>query len=73
MNLFKDEWLVKPLIDAGILSEEALNELRLNLNESANVYLYDKIISSSYLTEDQLCNILSKKYAKKYLSYGMIR
>ncbi len=62
MNLFKDEWLVKPLIDAGILSAEALKELRLNLNESANVYLYDKIISNSYLTEDQLCNILSKKY-----------
>jgi type IV pilus assembly protein PilB len=62
MNLFKDEWLVKPLIDAGILSAEALEELRLNLNESANVYLYDKIISNSYLTEDQLCNILSQKY-----------
>jgi len=62
MNLFKDEWLVEPLIDAGILSAEALKELRLTLNESANVYLYDKIISNSYLTEDQLSNILSKKY-----------
>ena len=73
MNLFKDEWFVGPLIDAGILSADALKELRLNLNESANVYLYDKIISNSYLTEQQLCNILSKKYHIPVVNFESVK
>ncbi len=73
MNLFKDEWLVKPLMDTGILSTEALAELRLTLNESANAYLYDKMISKSYLKENQLCDIISKKYHIPVISLDSVK
>lgn len=62
MKMFKDEWLIKPLLKSGILSTDILNKLRAGINDNPNIFLYDKVISRGYITEEQICNLLAKTY-----------
>lgn len=68
--MFKDEWLIEPIIEAKYATSEIIKNL--SLDNSDTQYLSDKLISLGYISEEDIGKIFEKTFHIPYVNLSQV-
>jgi type II secretory ATPase GspE/PulE/Tfp pilus assembly ATPase PilB-like protein/ActR/RegA family two-component response regulator len=73
MPLFKDEWLIKPLLRRGVVTKEIIEEIAKLDYKDGQQYLSDRVVSLGYITARDLGSILEEMFSIPYADLENIK
>lgn len=68
--MFKDQWLVEPIIATKLISSEVIDSLDSDRNNSS--YLSDKLISLGYVSEEDVGKIIEDTFHIPFINLNQI-
>lgn len=68
--MFKDQWLINPVIEAKIVNAEIINNL--DTEKYNKYYLSDKLISLGYASEDDIYKLIEDVFQIPYINLSRV-